>query len=445
MIILIAIFTLTGNVVTVGGEESLYCGYQPVVAELLGETSIDQWLDWVEKLSGAEPVHVSSFPTLIQTRQTSAMFRGDANARAYEYVLHQVSNWHPDVQIEEHTYPYGSLLAKNLIMTIPGQINPGEVVLLTAHLDDTAWNSTLAPGANDNGVGVATVLEGARLLRQFRFERSIKLIWFTGEEAGLLGSRAFVDSYPSLDYHGMVNMDMFGWDGDDDRCFEIHAGTLSTSQEAGQCFVDNISSYNLNLSYDFITTGATGASDHYPFWQHGIGAIGVIENAFVNNLPNGCEGADHNPYYHSVKDTIELNVTPSYAFDIARDGLATIASLAKPIEACFTNPPQIELLESSSDNVSLRWESIPQAASYRIYRSSFGCDEGWQAIDETSDLEWVDDQIREDWPYQYQIEALTADGLCVSKPSNCVLVGLLPPPVYSHSYLPLVSMSSTGN
>ena len=443
-LILILLSMSMVNYVNAGEGEESACDYQPEVAELLVQTEINRWLDWVEKLSGAEPAPLSGFPVLIQSRRTAAMFRGEANARAYDYVLLQAHNWYPEAQIEEHAYPFSDLTAKNLILTIPGQTSPEEVVLLTAHLDDTAWNSTIAPGANDNGVGSATVLEAARLLRQFRFERTIKLILFTGEESGLVGSRAYVARYPYLDYRGVVNMDMFGWDGDGDRCFEIHAGTLPTSQETGLCFADSISSYDLNLSYDFITTGATGASDHYPFWQQGIGAIGVIENTYDNGLPDGCDGADRNPYYHRAQDTIELNVTPPYAFDIARAGMGTIAALAKPIGACFSEEPKIKSVVSSGA-VSLSWEKVPKAESYRVHRSSFGYDEGWEAIAETSELEWVDHHIREGWPYQYQIEAVTGDGMCVSKPSNCVSIGPPPPPNFSFMYLPNLNLSETGN
>jgi hypothetical protein len=169
-LIFIILSTITVDVVNAGEDEVAVCDYQPEVAALLAQTKSDRWLDWVEKLSGAELAPLSDFPILIQTRRTAEMFSGDANARAYEYVFKQVKNWYPDAQIEEQLYAFSDLTAKNLIVSIPGSTNPQELVLLTAHLDDTAWNSSIAPGANDNGVGVATVLESARLLRQYRFE-----------------------------------------------------------------------------------------------------------------------------------------------------------------------------------------------------------------------------------------------------------------------------------
>ena len=49
----------------------------------------------------------------------------------------------------------------------------------------------LAPGAEDNASGSAALLEAARLFNRYRFERTLQIIWFTGEEQGLLGSLAF--------------------------------------------------------------------------------------------------------------------------------------------------------------------------------------------------------------------------------------------------------------
>ena len=46
-----------------------------------------------------------------------------------------------------------------------------------------------SPGADDDTSGSAALLEAARVLRSRPMPATIKFIWFTGEEAGLLGSR----------------------------------------------------------------------------------------------------------------------------------------------------------------------------------------------------------------------------------------------------------------
>jgi hypothetical protein len=412
------------------------CDYHPIVAALLEDTDLNHWLNWIEELSGAKIVQFPGIVTFVQTRYTKAMFTGQPNARAYDYILQQVQNWYPQNNIEKQDYIFYDITAKNLILTLPGKIHPEEFVLLTAHLDDTAWNSEIAPGANDNGTGSATLLEAARLIRQFQFDRTIQLVWFTGEEAGLVGSRAFVKRYPSIDYRGVINMDMFGWDGDGDRCFEIDSDSSDpVSQNIGQCFADNTSAYNLSLKYEF---AGSGHSDHVSFREVGVSAIGISENVTDNHLEDGCIGADRNPYYHKKEDTVSQNLTPTYAFDIARAGLATLATLAQPLATCFPEAPQLSAVGEPPQAVLLQWNAIPAAITYRVYRSSYGCEGSWQLIAKTSNLGWQDSDVIEDWPYQYQVEAVGSDGICASRPSNCVLVGPPPPPLYKNQFLPLI-------
>ena len=161
------------------------CSYDPLVDDLIGGTDQAQWLEWIEKLSGVEPVTVDGTEYTVETRYSSAMFSGAPTAKAYDFALQQVQSWHyGPTRIEEHPYDVGSGQTwKNLILTLPGETFPDEIVLLTGHLDSINMSNVMdAPGANDNGTGAATLFEAARLLRQYRFGRTIQIVWFTGEE-----------------------------------------------------------------------------------------------------------------------------------------------------------------------------------------------------------------------------------------------------------------------
>jgi carboxypeptidase Q len=81
----------------------------------------------------------------------------------------------------------------NTVAEIKGAERPEEVVILGAHLD--SWD--LGTGATDDGTGVAAVLEAARALLKtgVKPKRTIRFVLFTGEEQGLLGSRAYVKSH----------------------------------------------------------------------------------------------------------------------------------------------------------------------------------------------------------------------------------------------------------
>jgi peptidase M28-like protein len=392
------------------------CTHKPVIAGLLDKTSQAQWLDWIEKLSGTEEVQIAGAPYTIATRFTTTMFSGAANAKGFEFVKQQAQAWgFSGARYEEDPFTVGPS-GKNLVLTIPGQTT--DEVILSAHLD-SIWqggsSSTSAPGANDNGTGSATVLEAARLLRQYRFQRSIRLILFTGEEQGLFGSAAYTADHPLGPVAGVVNLDMFGWDGNGDRCFEIHAGTLPASIDVGSCFQTTIGAYALGLGHDFLTTTATDRSDHASFWNHDIGAIEIAEN-FFNDTVGGCNGADANPGYHSNNDRIATNMTPSYGFSIAKGGLATIAAMAGPIEACFAGAPAIGAT-GAPDRVDLSWAALAGAATYRVYRSTDGCGGTFVALGETASASYSD-PLTTAGSYAYKVEAVTADS-CYSLESNC--------------------------
>ncbi len=81
----------------------------------------------------------------------------------------------------------------NTVAELPGATKPDEVVVLGAHLD--SWD--LGTGTTDNGTGSMVVLEAARALQKsgLRPARTIRFILFSGEEEGLVGSRAYVAAH----------------------------------------------------------------------------------------------------------------------------------------------------------------------------------------------------------------------------------------------------------
>ncbi len=84
----------------------------------------------------------------------------------------------------------------NVIADIPGSEKPDEYVIIGGHID--SWDG--AQGVVNNGTGVATTLEAARLLVRAgaRPKRTIRFMLWSGEEEGLLGSEAYVKAHPEL-------------------------------------------------------------------------------------------------------------------------------------------------------------------------------------------------------------------------------------------------------
>lgn len=95
-----------------------------------------------------------------------------------------------EVDIQNTVYP-NNTTEYNYVAEIVGTDLAHETILIGGHID--SWHP--ATGATDNAAGVAVMMEVARILKAVGFEprRTIRVALWTGEEQGLLGSRAYVD------------------------------------------------------------------------------------------------------------------------------------------------------------------------------------------------------------------------------------------------------------
>jgi carboxypeptidase Q len=116
-------------------------------------------------------------------------------AEQYNGVVRMLENEKPvelelDVRAQFHDT---DLMAYNTVAEIPGSDLSDEIVMLGAHLD--SWHA--ATGANDNAAGSAVVMEAVRIIKALGLKprRTIRIALWTGEEQGLLGSRAYVEQH----------------------------------------------------------------------------------------------------------------------------------------------------------------------------------------------------------------------------------------------------------
>src|SRR5262249_41177993 len=96
-----------------------------------------------------------------------------------------------DLKVE---FKKGPIKVYNVIAELPGTEKPDELVIAGGHSD--SWDG--ARGTTDNGTGVSTTLEAARLLTKAgaKPKRTIRFMLWSGEEQGLLGSRAYIKAHP---------------------------------------------------------------------------------------------------------------------------------------------------------------------------------------------------------------------------------------------------------
>jgi hypothetical protein len=108
-----------------------------------------------------------------------------------------------DIDVQFHD---SDLMAYNTVAEIPGTDLKDEIVMLGGHMD--SWHS--GTGATDNGAGVSCAMEAVRILKALDLKprRTVRIGLWTGEEQGLLGSRAFV-----REHFGRTPQGMFGGGG----------------------------------------------------------------------------------------------------------------------------------------------------------------------------------------------------------------------------------------
>jgi hypothetical protein len=118
-----------------------------------------------------------------------------------------------EFDIVNQSFPEGKT-SYNVVAEIPGTDKKAEVVMLGGHLD--SWHS--ATGATDNAIGSAVMMEAARIIKAsgLKPRRTIRLALWSGEEQGLLGSKAYVkehfgsfeDQKPEFaTFNGYLNVD----------------------------------------------------------------------------------------------------------------------------------------------------------------------------------------------------------------------------------------------
>ncbi|NWJ44378.1 MAG: M20/M25/M40 family metallo-hydrolase [Chloroflexi bacterium] len=135
------------------------------------------------------------------------------HCRVGDYLLLELQKLGLDCQVQETTAvndSRGCGRVRNIMGRLPGE-NPLTKILISAHYDTVPHS----PGTTDNGVAVATLLETARALqKQPALHNDIVFLFTDGEEAGLLGAQAFVDSHPWAKQIGLVlNFDARGTRG----------------------------------------------------------------------------------------------------------------------------------------------------------------------------------------------------------------------------------------
>jgi hypothetical protein len=237
----------------------------------------------------------------------------DALNRAADYIRQTLEQ--REYTVREDTYSVGGKTVRILYTEVPGAKNKVEPFVVGAHYDSVQGTA----GANDNGSGVAAVLELSRILKNETPNHSIIMAFFPNEEPPYfqtkqMGSLVFAKGFHSdyIRFSGMMSVETIGYFSDQPGSQRYPAFIKSLYPNTGNFigFVGNIKSRELlnraisefRLKTHFPSEGASlpgfvegvSWSDHWSFWQVGVPAIMVTDTAVFRY-----------PYYHKSADTPE--------------------------------------------------------------------------------------------------------------------------------------------
>jgi hypothetical protein len=280
-----------------------------LIQYLINQTNLDTLIYFVNILSGEDSVTIADSTYLLLSRY----LYHPHNDLAAEFIFQTLNRFN----IPTYNQNY-SATGRNVYAVKTGTDFPDQKFIICAHYDDMPPQPP-APGADDNASSVAAVLESARLLAQIPTPYTIIFALWDEEEMGGWGSRYYaLQSYLNGDnILGVVNLEMLGWDSDDDGLFDISTRPIANSVELAN-LVDSLQiQYNPGLTSAIFNPGTT-ASDHVSFWNQGYTAM-VFSEAYFSG--------DGNPYYHTSNDKIE-HFNLAYYHALAKLAVATITHLA---------------------------------------------------------------------------------------------------------------------
>jgi len=272
----------------------------------------------------------------------------------------------------------------NVVATFSGSnMEDNRIIVLLAHYDSRSDNNSdstaFAPGANDNGSGVAALLEIARILSGMQTPVTIKLMFLSGEEHGLLGAAymASVAKKENWNIIGVLNNDMIGnsrssstdvsnntklrvfsenipyIESDDMKKSRIFNSSENDSKsrqlaryikETGERYIDNL---EVKLIYRNDRFGRGG--DHTPFCKEGFTAVRICEYH---------ENYDRTHQQVAVKNGIELGDMPNGVdFEYVRKNCGVNLSSLLNLSFAPSLPQNVKIdISDLSNNTKISWD-----------------------------------------------------------------------------------------
>jgi bacterial leucyl aminopeptidase len=221
-------------------------------------------------------------------------------------------------------YNHANTNMPSVIMTITGAEFPDEYVIVGGHLDSaSSQGNNIAPGADDDASGIATITEAVRSLFEVGFvpKRTIEVMAYAAEEIGLVGSAEIANEYDNnnINVLAVAQFDMTNYNGSANDVSFITDYTNGTLNNFLMALLDHYNGSGVHL----VTYGTSlcnyGCSDHASWNNEGYMAAFPFEANF----------GQHNPFIHSPNDTFSVTGTAEHATKFAKLCAEFLIELAK--------------------------------------------------------------------------------------------------------------------
>ena len=207
----------------------------------------------------------------------------------------------------------------NLIATRTGSLYPQRMLEIGAHIDNVLRaDGKGTSGASDNASGVATLLEIARVMKDYQPRYTWRFVIFVGEEEGLIGSKRHVANI--LEHNESVRLalilDATAWSEIAPQYMNCLWANpkLPASETLAESFDLVRQRYNLPINWRHCDNGSGnfGVSDHISYWEAGIPAV-----LSIGGVPY------MDPDYHRCSDTM-ANADVMNAFLTMQENLGVL-------------------------------------------------------------------------------------------------------------------------
>jgi leucyl aminopeptidase len=336
------------------------------------QATVDPWLPQVDE----QNIHATIDHLQGYTNRYYASATGKSSAEWIRATWQALGNGRSDVSTE--LISCGSCATQpSVILTVQGAELPDEVVVLGAHLDSInaggGGNTQIAPGADDDASGIATLTEVIRiaLANGWKPRRTVKFMGYAAEEVGLRGSNAIATSFrdAGVNVVGVLQLDMTNYKVGAVEDMQLISDY--SNAELKTFFTQLFDEYlaPLGLTRGSYTCGY-GCSDHASWTSAGYPAAMMFEAG---------SSSGYNPYIHSEDDTLQnMGDTAQHSVKFAQFGLAFLGELAKTEGGGNppTNAPPVANFSSSVNGLTVQFTDTSTDSDGTIASRSWNFGDG---------------------------------------------------------------------